>query len=243
MIECCGLVDLCILTEGYSLQNYYGKEASADKVLEGLVQHKKSIMFGIGICCVLVIFAWVYFYKQKVSNQAGTTLLAKMIVLTKSASAGNVEKGLQDFDALIQEGVRTNAYPHLLAGKASFLAKNGKYEEAASLLQSAADKTNSELFSGLYLLKKCQIKLLSDDEEVVSEGLAQLQELSMTSDLNVKRFALYVLHKYFWDTADFDKALLFGRQFLNTRSENAREVFHSKLEEIVTFNVDLISLE
>ncbi len=222
----------------------YGKNVSTDKVFENVLKNK-NIFFALFLT-LLVCAAGVYFYlrRQVCLREEGTFLLARMIEIRKNAKPENLEFFLQEAESLIIKSEKTEQYPFLLAQKASVLAKSGQFDQASNLFDIASQKVKNNLFAGLYAVKKCYFKILQNKETLLDEALSELKELSLVSHPVAKKLALYVLHQYYWTRSDFEKALVYGSSFLKQANlEDSKEISLPKLSEIVSNNLNLISVE
>jgi len=218
-----------------------------DQILQLLAKHWKRLLGGVCILFVLLFGYFLLHYRATVVNQSAYAALTKL--WDAEGELMPQKNGLAKFLILIEEAIANNKNSglgaFLLMEKANAYLQAQNYQEALPLMDEALQAMPAGFIKDLYVLKKLLVSVTAAEEDGKNAAFTELESFAIRSDTDaaVKKMALYFLHKRYWQQKDFERAIAFGKKFLEVAQSMAGGDSYqfSRLSEIVTANLALIT--
>lgn len=230
------------------MKDFGNKVVTGDPVLDTLINNKKNIFLFLGLTIFGLSCFLVYRHRRNSVNQSAYVALASFMEIKKAflKKENGVELLLEKLDEFFIQNKCSGLAPVFLLEKANLLYSENKITESIAVMNQALNGMPAGILKDLYKIKLCRMMINSKNDSEVESGISELESLSVKSetDTAAKKMVLYFLHIAHWNKGNMEKAKNFGFKFLALDAAKEEQSYSfSKFAEIVSTNLDLISVE
>lgn len=180
---------------------------------------KKVAGTALAVGLLAALGGWQY-YSRIWLSQAATTALSELqdrLSDEKLASLSESQtlRYLNEIDQAVKKYDNSGMKTYFMVLKARVLLAADRKPEALAVLRELNSLSGNDLISDLYRVKAAVMSVSSQEADLIGQGLADLEALSLNSqEPAVKMLALFRLFQHYWVTKDMIKARDCGARFL-----------------------------
>ena len=224
-----------------------------DKVLLFLSRYRSVIISMLLLGVVSGGLWWAYQARKSYVNRKAGLAFAELLKISSKEDKRETQLSLSELEDFFNKTkvcsiISSKIAAFVLAKKADLFLEQDNFEQAVTELTEAIKLMPDGDVKELFMIKKARVMLLSQEQDLIEKGLAELEKISLTGKEVAQKLALYFLHLFYWENRAFDPEFLktqdLGQQFLDKLDKDNSESSFSQATEFeknVRFRMGLLS--